>query len=294
MSAIRREHHGRTIRHEITIGAKPQAVWEAWARHDRIDRWFVDRAEGDMTSGATVKWFWNFFGVELPVHVFEARPGEYLAFGGPEGAVPSALQEIWVRQAGGATVLRLANSGFRDGPEWDEEYCGVDSGWRMALATLKHWLEHYAGASRTHLFVLRPASFEYAELAELYATRTGLARWFATSVDSPREVLEPGDVVRIEIATAGTLTGTVLAKSPSELCVAWSELCGVLTFKAFRQRGAGRCVALSFNGWGLDAALEQRARLTLDRGVVALAALLGPARSDPSDAVPGHAERGQA
>jgi uncharacterized protein YndB with AHSA1/START domain len=286
-----RKHEGRTIRHEITIDASPDDVWDAWAKHDRIDHWFVDRQTGDMDRDAIVKWAFDTFGIEMPVHVFEARRGEYLAFGGGPDASPRALQEIVLRQEGGSTVLRLANSGFLEGDAWDEEYRGVDSGWRMALATLKFWLEHHGNEPRTHVVITRPAAFEYEALMRLFATSEGLTQWLATRAE-PIELRE-GAAVKLDWIGGGRLTGEVLARSATELCVSWSEMRGLLTFKAFKM-GPTRAAGLSFDGWGLDEGQRSAITLLLTNAVERLVAQLGPTVPLPQADVPNLASRGQA
>ena len=115
----KRKHVGRTVRKEFLIRASPEQVWEAWARPDRISQWFVDGAEGEMRAGETVTWRFEHFHARLPIEVYEAERGRYLAFGGETPSRPAALQEIFIEHEGGLTRLRLANSGFHDGAQWD-------------------------------------------------------------------------------------------------------------------------------------------------------------------------------
>jgi uncharacterized protein YndB with AHSA1/START domain len=285
-----REHQGRTIRQQISIDASPQEVWDAWAKHDRIDKWFVDRQSGDMDRDAIVRWAWDAFGIDLEIHVFEARRGEYLAFGGGEDASPRALQEIVLRQDGGSTVLHLANSGFLDGEAWDEEFRGVESGWRMALATLKYWLERHRGEPRTHVLAVRPAGFEYDDVTRLYSTSEGLTRWLAVRAD-PDELRE-GAAVALDLVGGERLTGEVVARSATELCMSWTQMRGLLTCKAFKM-GPMRAAGLAFDGWGLDDAQQHRVRSVLESAADRLRALLGPPAAS-AEGVPGLAARGQA
>lgn len=57
--------------------------------------------------------------------------------------------------------MRLVNSGFSGGAGKDEEYEGVDSGWRKSLATLKRYLGNYYGEPRANFLAMRPAKFSY-------------------------------------------------------------------------------------------------------------------------------------
>ena len=248
----KREHVGRTVEQEIHIEASPGAVWEAWADPERIARWFVDRAEGYAEPDKVVTWFFDTFGFAMPVPVVEAEPGKKLTFAGEVPGRPPFLQEVFLRQEGGGTFLRLLNSGFGDGAEWDEEYEGVDSGWGMALATLKHQLERHPDGPRTHVLAMRPAAFEYAALQPYFATPEGIEAWLGKPARLPSGGLAVGGAVELTVGELGPLTGEVLARSATEALVSWSERDAVLGFKAFSQGPAGRFVALDYNDWGGD------------------------------------------
>ncbi|HUF77813.1 MAG TPA: SRPBCC domain-containing protein [Thermoanaerobaculia bacterium] len=245
----RRRHHGRAVTKKVRIDAPPQAIWEAWAKPQEIARWFVDRAEGEMAEGATVTWIFERFGYRLPIEVYDSVPGEYLAFGGELPGRPPALQEVLIRREGGTTVLRLVNSGFLEGADWDEELEGVDSGWSQALAVLKLYLERYRGRDRAHHLALRPAgAFPYEKVVPLYTTRAGLESWLADSAHLASEPLAVGGAVRLDFGDGLALDGEVLARSAWELLLSWPELDGVLGLKAFRF-GGDRAVALALSAW---------------------------------------------
>lgn len=251
-----RRHVGRAVRKEIRIDASREAVWEAWAKPEEIARWFVDAAEGEMAPGETVTWIWERFGYRLPIEVYEAERGEYLAFGGrrPEG--PPALQEVFVARDGGKTVLRLVNSGFLEGADWDEEIDGVDSGWELALATLARYLERYRGRDRWHLMEMRPVElFPYEAIVPLCTTRQGLEAWIGGTARPSVEPLERGGSVTLDLGGdlrgqggGFRLDGEVLAAAPHEVLLSWPEVEGVLGLKAFRA-GPGRAVALDWSSW---------------------------------------------
>ena len=279
----KRRHRGRTVRKEIQIAARPEDVWNAWASSTGIARWFVDRADGDMRSGATVRWIFEHFGYDLPIEVFEAEPGRYLAFGGDAPDRPPALQEVFVTGEGGTTLLRLANSGFLDGAEWDEEYEGVDSGWAMALATLKYVLENGNTAPRTHLLAMQPIPCALADLQPFFDTEEGLGAWLANEVrlgDDPLRL-----ETKVEFRSTGELPwewkGSVLARTPTELLLGRSDGRATLGLKCFSMgRPPRRFVALDFNAWGhadVDAAAQQA---RLDAAVSQLAQRLSVAPGD--------------
>jgi uncharacterized protein YndB with AHSA1/START domain len=244
-----RPHVGRAVRREIRIAVPPRAVWDAWAEPEEIARWFVDRAEGSMRDAATVTWRFEAFGFSVPVEIFAAVPGEYLAFGGALTGRPPALQEVILEHRGGETLLRVVNSGFGDGAQWDEEYEGVDSGWVMALATLKHQLERYPGRSRHHLLAVRPTALDFAALQPRLATEEGLRRWLAREARLSSDPLELGTRVELDLGEAGPLAGEVLARSRREALLSWPQRSAVLGLKCFTMGPAGKQVALDWSGW---------------------------------------------
>jgi uncharacterized protein YndB with AHSA1/START domain len=263
------EHEGRAVRDEIRVDCTPEELWNAWAKPDGISKWFVDAQKGDMETDEKVTWVWETFGFEIPLQVFEAERGRYLAFGGPARSPehPQGLQEILITQDGGSCVLRLVNSGFRDGSDWDDEYEGVVSGWAMALATLKRWIESYKGGERSHHIVARPAAFEYEDLAPLFTTADGLKGWLASEVRAPAAELQPGAALDLELVGGGALTGEVLARTSRELLFSWEERRGVLGLKCFSLAPGSRMVALDFSGWGIAERDFEAVRAMLDAAV---------------------------
>lgn len=271
-----RPHQGRIIRKEITIDADAARVYEAWAAPDRIASWFVDRAEGDMRTDDVVTWIFEKFGMTLPIQVYKRVDGEYLAFGGEVPGRLPALQEIVLEQRGGKTVLRLANSGFGEDAEWDEEYAGTDSGWSMALALLKLSLERYPGGERRHTIVMQPAALEYDQLAPRYFTKAGLESWLASSAKLGADPITVGDAVEIVTTDGPTIEGTVLARSGWEVLIDWPARRGAVTFKGFSAGPGGRMVGATFDAWDADPASFDEVEGLLEKGVARLAAAFPP------------------
>ena len=223
MSESKRTHQGRTIRQEIEIEAAAEAVWDAWADPEQIAGWWVDGAEGVCAAGEVLTWIWKDMGYEIPVPVLEAERGKSIVLGGEAPGRGPFLQEIELQQEGGTTRLRLANSGFPDGAEWDDEFEGVDSGWALSLATLKHWLEQGYPNERTNTLRWHAAQFEYEQLIANYDTAAGLRSWLCEQVELEREPLAQGDRVRLTLPCGESLEGHVLARSRRELLLSWPQ-----------------------------------------------------------------------
>lgn len=263
------KHAGPVVTKEVRLAVPPAKAWEAWADPLKIAQWFVDRADGFAKAGGTVTWHFDAFDMHMPVPVVEAEPGKSYVIAGEIPGRPPFLQEVLIEQEGGSTILRLLNSGFGEGAAWEDEIEGVDSGWQLALAHLKLWLERYAPATRSHVFAMRPGRFEYAALLPFYGTAAGLESWLARAARIDREPLGAGSFVRLDLGEAGPLNGRVLAASNREFMIEWPEQRGALSLKAFACGPGDRAVALDFNAWGLDPArkpaIESRVQAALDR-----------------------------
>lgn len=259
-----REHVGRSIEAEVIAHTDPLRAWEAWANPEKLAGWFVDRAVGEGRSGKTMTWIFERFGMELPYAVLESVPGERIVFGPASKDVPPFLLEITLTRSGGDTRIRLVNSGFGDDADFDEQFAGIDSGWRMALAILKEYLERHFGMPKATFMALRPAAFEFAALAPWFTDAGRLGRWFG----SGSGVGQVGAPVSLALLDGGMLTGQVLCRTPVEVALRWSEIGGTCELKAFRQ-GRERVLCIRGFGWGMAAAdaraLEARMEDALGR-----------------------------
>lgn len=234
-AAAGRKRHGRTIEAETRITTTPARAWAAWAEPEQIANWFVDRAEGRAAPGEVMTWMFDAFNYRQPVPIQEATPGDTLVIGSGDQPGPHGhpyMLEITIAADGGETIVRLVNSGFCEGASFDDEFDGVASGWKMALATLKQWLERYPDARRRHHIVFEPAAFAAARLRALYATVEGRRRWLEPllAADAP-----------------------VLADTGREVLLAWDARGGVLGLKAFRM-GPQPMLALDASAWSDRAA----------------------------------------
>jgi len=272
------EHKGRMIRAEIVTSATPEQAWEAWADPEKIAQWFVDRATGEAKPGGTMTWFFDKFGYVIPYKILDAVPGELIVYKWePLEGLPGIL-EVRIAREGGATAVRIIQSGFREGAEWDDEYEGVNSGWKIALGILKFYLENHFARGKTMTLIFRPAKFAYAQVLKYFLEPAKLAQWLTVS----GAIGKAGEKCELQLRDAGRLTGRVLAITDREVMLSWDEVGGVLELKAFPM-GPQRVVCLRGMSWRLNAdetaALEQK----LTRAVERLAALF-PAGAPAGDA----------
>jgi uncharacterized protein YndB with AHSA1/START domain len=269
------EHIGRILRAEIGTKATPRQAYDAWADPEKIAHWFPDRAEGKAEPGATITWIFDKFNYRIPYEVLIARPAEKFAirWNPPPGRNPGIL-EVTISKEGGETVVRLVNSGFREGAEWNEEFEGIDSGWRMSLALLKHYLDKYFGTSRHSFLVMRPAEFSFEQLVPLYRTEPGLKKWLTKS----GKYGEVGESFSLELQEGGQASGHVLAKSNRETALSWDEIHGVLELKAFSM-GPEKILCVRGCGWGLRAEKAKEIEAHVERAIGRLAAALAASKT---------------
>ena len=265
------EHIGRIIRAEIRTKATPQQAYDAWADPEKIAHWFPDRAEGKAEPGATITWIFDKFNYRIPYEVLIAQPAEKFAIRwNPAPGLNAGILEVTISKEGGETVIRLVNSGFREGAEWNDEFEGTDSGWRMALALLKHYLENYFGISRASFLVMRPAEFSFEQVVPLHRTAAGLKKWLTKSGDYG----EVGKSYSLELQEGGKASGRVLAKTTRETTLSWDEIHGVLELKAFSM-GPQKILCVRGCGWGLSPEKAKELEGQMERAVDRLASALG-------------------
>jgi uncharacterized protein YndB with AHSA1/START domain len=264
------EHTGRIFRAEIRTTATPQEAYEAWADPEKIAQWFPDHAEGKAEAGATITWIFEKFNYRIPYEVLIAQPAERFAIQwNPPPGMNAGILDVTISKEGGETVIRLVNSGFRDGAEWDEEFEGTVSGWHMALALLKHYLENYFGTPRGSLLAMRPAEFSFEQVLPLHRTEAGLKKWLTKS----GKYGDVGENFALELQEGGKVGGRVLAKSKRETALSWDEIHGVLELKAFAM-GPQRMLCVRACGWGLSAERARELEAQMERAVERLAAVL--------------------
>ncbi|HSR68777.1 MAG TPA: SRPBCC domain-containing protein [Acidobacteriota bacterium] len=249
----------RIVEQEITTSASPRRVWKAWTDPDHISNWFVDRAEGEPREGTVFTWCFDEFGMEIPYQVVEADPERRFVLGF-EHEQRSGLLEIDISSQGGVTKLRLVNSGFAEGESWEDEYEGIDSGWRMALALMRHYLERHYGQSKRNFMAARPSPLPIPQLPPFLRRQQHLQEWL---IDSGR-IGELGQACKLGLKGGRALSGRVLADSGREIQLSWDEIDGALALKCF-SAGPGRPMAgLHVVSWSLSESAMQDLRKELE------------------------------
>jgi uncharacterized protein YndB with AHSA1/START domain len=263
------KHERRVIRDEIKTSASPELAFEAWADPTKISQWFVDRAEGRADTGANIKWFFDEFNFELNYKVLEAVPGERYAIYWAGPMPPPGILEVIIEREGGETLLRLVQSGFREGAEFDEEYEGVSSGWHIALAALREYLENYYGQARASILAVQPGQFDDVRVASYFREPQKLAKWLTRS----GAIGDEGEACKLVLQTGGTVTGRVIARTRREAAVSWPEERATLELKCFSM-GPQRMVGLRASVWNASVQHAEELKRQLGEAVTRLVAAL--------------------
>lgn len=258
---------GRRIEAEIRTTASPEEAWKAWTDPAAISRWFTDEARGEAKPGGTLVWVFRGFG-EIPYPVVIADPPGHLVLAGDvPGRGPFAL-EILIRRSAGTTIVRLVNSGFLDGADFDEEYEGIRSGWVGSMALLKHYLERHLDTPRHAALIVRPAKVGFEELYRCFSEADGLAAWLTRD----GALGKPGEPAALVLRDGTRLSGSVIAATGREKVVTWDEEDGaVVELKGFGVAGH-RMVGVRLTTWGFDTSRLSRLEQLFTPAIERLAA----------------------
>src|SRR5688572_28162424 len=146
----------RTIRISQKIPASLDALWVACATPSGIAGWQADKVTGAVRAGETVGLGWPDLGVSIHLDVLELLEGKLVVFGHGESRVRFEVKE---------GEVELSHSAPFD----EDEELGTESSWRLALGTLAHYLDRYAGQERETVWLVKPAKTT-AEAAHAFFT----------------------------------------------------------------------------------------------------------------------------
>lgn len=196
---------GRSLHLEVEVAGSPEDVWRAIATGPGISSWYVPHQVEERPGGAALASFGPGPEMQIPGRVAAWEPPHRIVFDGGEGVGGMAFEWTVEARDGGRCIVRLVNSGFGEGVDWDAQYDGMKDGWALFLMNLRLHLEHFAGRSGTAMLPMATWSCSRAEAWQRLADFLG-ARLDAQQGD--RIVLDPGRAPRI----AGTVVDTGLRR----------------------------------------------------------------------------------
>ncbi len=233
----------RSIELEVEVPGTPDEVWRAIATGPGITSWYVPHTIEEKEGGVGTARFGPGPEMEVPGRVVAWEPPKRLVLDGGEDVDGMAFEWLVEANDGGSCVVRLVNSGFGTGDEWDAQYDAMTGGWVMFMTNLRLHLEHFGGQSAV---VTLPTAFSTGSNLTAWETLTG-----ALGIPAAPAV---GD--RIEATGDGTppLAGTVADKTPSRLSLVLDSPCPGTAIVTSEQVGPQVSTSIWTYLYGTDAA----------------------------------------
>jgi len=141
---------GRTVEKEVFVAVSPERAFRAFTDKTELERWFAIEVEIDLRNGG--HWHFQWTNDAATGTFIEVDPPRRLVMEWHNAApLGNTICTIEFTPESDGTLIRLRDSGYGQGDDWDAIYDGVNGGWGTALGDLKRWLEDGAtdGTFRT-------------------------------------------------------------------------------------------------------------------------------------------------
>ena len=254
----------RTIRISQKVPASLDALWVACATPSGIAGWQADRVTGAVRAGETLGLGWPDLGVSIRLEVIELLEGKRVVFGHGESRVRFEVSE---------GEVELSHSA----PFEDDEELGTESSWRLALGTLAHYLDRYAGQERDTVWLVKPAKTTAEAAHAFFTLPDALGAWLGRATAPLGQV---GSRYRITLSGGGTMSGVVLAHTEGrDVALRWDEAnYSVITFRTLPSPTGEdeRLMVISWSRWS-EPDNAQRIAGELDGALARLVQVLGGA-----------------
>lgn len=141
----------RSIELEVEVAGTPDEVWRAIATGPGISSWYVPHSVEEREGGAATASFGDGPEMQIAGRVVVWDPPHRVIFDKGEGVEGLAFEWLVEARDGGTCIVRLVNTGFGSGDDWDSQYDAMTEGWKLFLLNLQLHLEHFRGQSATAL-----------------------------------------------------------------------------------------------------------------------------------------------
>ena len=236
MSDLSTPENQRAIELQIEVPGTPEEVWQAIATGPGIGSWYVPHTMEEREGGTAVASFGPGPEMQVTGRVAAWEPPRRVVFDSGESEGGLAFEWLVEARDGGSCMVRLVNSGFGDGAEWDDQYDGMTEGWKLFLLNLKLHLTHFPGQVAT---AVQPSSMWAGPPDDAWKVLT-------TELALPAE-LSDGDRVALSGAGAPPLAGQVVDVGPYRLALVVDQPARGTAFLAVE--GQGETVAVSVWSW---------------------------------------------
>jgi uncharacterized protein YndB with AHSA1/START domain len=198
----------RSIELEVEVPGTPEEVWRAIATGPGISSWYVPHVVEEREGGAALASFGDGPEMQIPGRVAAWEPPRRIVFDGGEGVGGLAFEWLVEARDGGTCVVRLVNSGFGEGDEWDDQYDGMTEGWQLFLFNLQLHCRHFPGQEAVSMLPSIQSPLARAEAWTRVCRDLGIS-----------EAPELGTRIEADAGGGLGLAGTVVKASPSALAL---------------------------------------------------------------------------
>ena len=235
------------IEKEIVLDASPETVWRMLTDPQELTRWFPLEAGVVPGKGGKISLSWGpeWTGT-APIEIWE--PNHRLRSVDSSTGQPITV-EWTIESRSGKTILRLVQSSFESGAEWENEFFdSTNYGWDFMLLNLRHYLERHAGRPRLVAWPRRKVEMTRAAVYEKLAAPGGL---FVEGVQN----LSAGQPYSRRTATNESWSGRAEFIVPGRgFCVTVESLNDALAWLTIEGAGPELDVQFWFSTYGLPQA----------------------------------------
>jgi uncharacterized protein YndB with AHSA1/START domain len=214
----------RSIELEVEVSGSTEEVWRAIATGPGITSWYVPHTVEERQGGEASASFGP--GMDVNGRVVDWEPPRRVVFDGGEHDDGLAFEWLIEAKDGGSCIVRLVNSGFLVGDEWDDFYDAMTEGWGIFLANLQLHLAHFPGQSAAASLPLATWAGPRDDAWSRMLTGLGL---------NPLGTV--GERISVEGADAPSLGGTVAAISSHRISMVVDDPAPGTAFIAAEGRG---------------------------------------------------------
>ncbi len=267
-------HESNIVAKEMRTTAGLDRVWDSWTDPERLAQWFTDKADGWPGVGSTLSMTWENFGFTVDYKIAEMIPRQKLVLKTRLSGVGTQVLTVKLGRRAPNTIVTLSESGPENHTS-DPRESGVESGWEMALAVLKLYVEDHFFEKRSKFFGMLPAEFSYDHLRKFLLTPAGQTMWWAQEGSFPEQV---GAEFSLTLDDGQPMSGRVLAVTHHEVALSWKEINGYVEFKSFPLAGQQKALCIRGAGFSFEAERREATETYCKDALVRLfAALAGPA-----------------
>ena len=248
----------RSYEKQFDVAAPVETVWKAITDGDELTRWFCVEARCEPDIGGQQHIDWG-GGAKATQMITVWKPNAHLRTEAVRPERDSSINagqsepyatDWYLEHEGGVTRVRMAASGFGEGPDWDHEYDGTFHGWDMFHKTMKHYLEHHRGHASANVVLYAILSVPPAEAWSRLMSAEGLIK--SGSLGD----LTIGAPFRFETSQGDLFAGVVRNYVPGKTFSAMVESLNkaILNIELASAPGRGHFLYVSLNTWGMSKA----------------------------------------